>query len=452
MAPTTCWNLRVSAEANQGGRKYMEDVTAVHFERTNGVEFASFAIFDGHGGREASHFAKDKLMGFIKKEKGFFSTRCDVVKKAIRAGFLACHQAMWKKLPDWPKTAMGHPCTAGTTAALVIIRGNKLYVAHCGDSAVFMGTSVSDESTVINCKELTEDHKPESTKERRRIETAGGSVVVKSGVNRVVWERPKIGHTGAIRRSTELDRIPFLAVARSLGDLWSWNKKTEEFVVSPEPDVEVHDLNRCGSRFIILASDGVTNMIKPDNAVSMVADFEERKRRGDVQGTSAHELVHESLSRWAARGMRADNSSAIVVFIEKKKMEPKNGGTVEYTERWTSANKSELTKSFAKGGNTKKEQIKNEPTEVKPEPVERKPLQEVKTERKSDVMGSKSAHTVNRKRNSTENNNENQSPASKRLRVPEPTSKPTRRRSTRIAVKRCEHGLTRSAARKRASL
>ena len=58
MAPTTCWNLRVSAEANQGGRKYMEDVTAVHFERANGVEFASFAIFDGHGGREASHFAK----------------------------------------------------------------------------------------------------------------------------------------------------------------------------------------------------------------------------------------------------------------------------------------------------------------------------------------------------------------------------------------------------------
>lgn len=164
-------------------------------------------------------------------------------------------------------------------------------------------------------------------------------------------------------------------------------------------------------------------------------------------------MVHEALNRWAARGMRADNSSAIVVFIEKKKMEPKNGGTVEYTERWTSANKSELTKSFAKGGNnTKKEQIKTEPTEVKPEPVERKPLQEVKTERKSDLLGSKSTHTVNRKRNSTENNNENQSPASKRLRVPEPTSKPTRRRSTRIAVKRCEHGLTRSAARKRASL
>ena len=45
--------------------------------------------------------------------------------------------------------------------------------------------------------------------------------------------------------------------------------------------------------------------------------------------------------------MRADNSSAIVVFIEKKTMEPKNGGTAAYTERWTSANKNEHTKTFS---------------------------------------------------------------------------------------------------------
>ena len=50
---------------------------------------------------------------------------------------------------------MGHPCTAGTTVALVIIRGNKLYVAHVGDSAVFMGTG-EDDSPIVNCRELTE--------------------------------------------------------------------------------------------------------------------------------------------------------------------------------------------------------------------------------------------------------------------------------------------------------
>ena len=136
-------------------------------------------------------------------------------------------------LAEWPRTGMGHPCTAGTTAALVIIRGNKLYVAHVGDSAVVMG-SIRDEDGTLECVELTEDHKPEAPKEKNRIEEHGGAVLEKSGVNRVVWERPKISHQGAVRRSTELDRIPFLAVARSLGDLWSWNARTQSFVVSIE--------------------------------------------------------------------------------------------------------------------------------------------------------------------------------------------------------------------------
>lgn len=39
----------------------------------------------------------------------------------------------------------------------------------------------------------------------------------KSGVNRVVWKRPRLTHNGPVRRSTVIDQIPFLAVARSLG-------------------------------------------------------------------------------------------------------------------------------------------------------------------------------------------------------------------------------------------
>lgn len=43
------------------------------------------------------------------------------------------------------------------------------------------------------------------------------SVMKKSGVNRVVWKRPRLTHNGPVRRSTVIDQIPFLAVARSLG-------------------------------------------------------------------------------------------------------------------------------------------------------------------------------------------------------------------------------------------
>lgn len=66
---------------------------------------------------------------------------------------------------------------------------------------------------------LTEEHKPDKREEIARIKQAGGKVVYKSGIPRVVWNRPRLGHQGPVRRSTHIDEIPFLAVARSLG-LW----------------------------------------------------------------------------------------------------------------------------------------------------------------------------------------------------------------------------------------
>lgn len=74
-------------------------------------------------------------------------------------------------------------------------------------------------STEWSGKALTKDHKPEDAFEVARIESSGGKVVSKSGVPRVVWNRPRLGHKGPVRRSTPIDEIPFLAVARSLGNL-----------------------------------------------------------------------------------------------------------------------------------------------------------------------------------------------------------------------------------------
>ncbi len=66
---------------------------------------------------------------------------------------------------------------------------------------------------------LTIDHKPEDETELSRINEAGGKVIVKSGVPRVVWHRPRGPHQGPVRRSTQIDEVPFLAVARSLGEM-----------------------------------------------------------------------------------------------------------------------------------------------------------------------------------------------------------------------------------------
>ncbi|XP_039260910.2 uncharacterized protein LOC120337247 isoform X1 [Styela clava] len=344
MSPTNCWNLRVTAEVNQGGRRYMEDVTAVQFERAKQnkkvVEYAAFAIFDGHGGKEAAHFARDNILDNIKCQKGFFSKDVEQVKKSIKDGFIATHHQMWQHLPTWPKTYNGHPSTAGTTVSLVLIRGNKMYVANVGDSMVVMGTReyrFKNNARAFQAMELTVDHKPELPEEKKRIEHCGGCVMNKAGVNRVVWNRPKITHSGPIRRSTKLDRIPFLAIARSLGDLWSFNSELNEFIVSPVPDVHCYDLVDGREQFIVLASDGLWNMVRPYESVTSAGTFDQRKQQKLVTGTPAHELVQLALDRWKMRAMRADNTSVIVVYIERKKMESTAKKRDTYSESWTSA-------------------------------------------------------------------------------------------------------------------
>lgn len=169
----------------------------------------------------------------------------------------------------WPKTASGLPSTAGTTASVAFIRRGKIYIGHVGDSGIILGYQEPGHS-VWKARPLTKDHKPENANEMSRIEQCGGKVVTKSGVPRVVWNRPRIGHKGPVRRSTPIDEIPFLAVARSLGDLWSYNSALDEFVVSPDPDTCCIPIDTETFRCLIFGTDGLWNMISASAAVSIV--------------------------------------------------------------------------------------------------------------------------------------------------------------------------------------
>ncbi len=91
--------LRITTDSKQGGRKYMEDVVHVHFEENNGsLDYAYFAVYDGHGGPNASAFAKEHLLDEITKHKNFWSEDDTQVLKAIKDGFISCHRLMWKAL------------------------------------------------------------------------------------------------------------------------------------------------------------------------------------------------------------------------------------------------------------------------------------------------------------------------------------------------------------------
>jgi len=64
-----------------------------------------------------------------------------------------------------------------------------------------------------------------------------------------------------------------------LGDFWSYNREFDSFVVSPEPDVSVHQLDGGVHRCIIVASDGIWNMVSAAEAVEFVERFLHQRRK-----------------------------------------------------------------------------------------------------------------------------------------------------------------------------
>lgn len=290
----------------------MEDFKRVVFDRN--PEQAFFAIFDGHGGGDAADFARNHLWDRIKQQKGFYSGDTSRVTKAIKDGFVATHREMWKHLDSWPRTRHGLPSTSGTTATVVILKGRTLYIAHVGDSGAALGRLNQEKK--LQAVRLTADHKPDVPSEKTRIESVGGQVLSRNGVPRVAWERPvHHGHKGPVRRSTQRESVPFLAVSRALGDLWSFNYYRSEFIVSPVPDVRVHKLTPGVDKFLIIASDGLWGVMKVDEAVKFVHNYDQDDicKMGDV----SHRLVYRALAKWRERELRADNTSVIVVFFDE---------------------------------------------------------------------------------------------------------------------------------------
>lgn len=296
----------------------MEDFKKVVFDRN--PEQAFFAVFDGHGGSDAAAFAREHLWNKIKQQKGFYSGETSRVVKAIKDGFLATHREMWKHLDSWPRTRHGLPSTSGTTATIVILKGRTLYIAHVGDSGAALGRLNHEKK--LQAVALTADHKPDVPSEKSRIESLGGQVLSRNGVPRVAWERPvHHGHKGPVRRSTQRESVPFLAVSRSLGDLWSFNYYRSEFIVSPNPDVRVHKITPGVDKFLVIASDGLWGVMRVEEAVKFVHNYDKDDicKMGDV----SHRLVHRALAKWRERDLRADNTSVIVVFFdEAPRMEP----------------------------------------------------------------------------------------------------------------------------------
>jgi len=224
---------------------------------------------------------------------------------------------------SWKKNKEGDASTSGTTVACVIVQQDRMYIANVGDSTVVLGKANpkygEPGEPEILAEVITRDHKPDDVEEKSRIEALGGNVSMSNnGVMRVVWERERPATTSKTGEQYQVDKIPFLSVARSLGDLWSVTK-TNEYLVSPIPDVYVHYFDFSKDKFVVLASDGLWNMLKPQEVVESVYGM---CKSGTEDKVEAHKavltLVNQALEKYKKKNLAADNITAIIGFFNNQ--------------------------------------------------------------------------------------------------------------------------------------
>uniref|UniRef100_A0A8C7YGN8 Protein phosphatase, Mg2+/Mn2+ dependent, 1Bb n=1 Tax=Oryzias sinensis TaxID=183150 RepID=A0A8C7YGN8_9TELE len=166
-------------------------------------------------------------------------TRADSVegvKDGIRSGFLNIDEYM----RNFSDLRQGLD-RSGSTAVCVLLSPTHLYFINCGDSRAVLSR---DGKVGFS----TQDHKPCNPREKERIQNAGGSVMIQR-VN------------GS------------LAVSRALGD-YDYKcvdgKGPTEQLVSPEPEVCVLERAAEGDEFVVLACDGIWDVMSNEELCEFV--------------------------------------------------------------------------------------------------------------------------------------------------------------------------------------
>lgn len=269
----------------QGWRKQMEDA---HVARVNIGEYGPnsgfFGIFDGHGGPGAANFAADHMLDYLLAalqplNEAHPSFGEHVVPEVQRA-FLSLDAHMREHVADY-RTAqdMEDP---GTTACCVLLLPHHVVFCHVGDCRAFLVRN----GQILH---VTEDHKPDNTQEKTRIEAAGGFVA-----------RGRVCNC--------------LAVSRALGDHLfkeARERGPEQQMVSAEPTVTV--LTRTSEdELLVLACDGLFDVLRPLSVSLSLSSSLLHGENGDICA-SVREVVSEAMKRGST-----DNVSTMCVVLGKE--------------------------------------------------------------------------------------------------------------------------------------
>jgi len=184
---------------------------------------------------------------------------------------------------------------SGTTAVACLCVHNKatgktvLHSANAGDSRGILCRSNSAETI-----DLTEDQKPDTPNEKRRINRKGGYV-----------SPPEEEWGGPARVWLDASMtLPGLAMARSIGD-----HLVKEIGVIADPVVTQQQVDLKKDKFMVMASDGVWEFIESAQCAQIVEQY-----ISDSATVACQKLIETAAARWRSEeGDYRDDITAICV-------------------------------------------------------------------------------------------------------------------------------------------
>jgi serine/threonine protein phosphatase PrpC len=266
--------MKVYSHSLQGKRKTQEDqhFSFLNLDNTT-IEYNSlnlFGVFDGHGGSIVSKYLKMNLPDFflIKTKKNIYKSKKNFIEYINEVYNFLQHNLITKH----PKAVE----YCGSTACVVlhyldINNKHVLWLINVGDSRAVLCNRKN------KAVALTNDHKPNDSFEKSRIESLGGKIHF-DGYD---W------------------RIKSLSLSRAFGDLDCCP------YVTHVPSIMKYNIN-INDKFLIIACDGLWDALTNQDAVNFINNLQTNNFKGNyAKAIAEHGLIKGS----------QDNITVIIYFF-----------------------------------------------------------------------------------------------------------------------------------------
>jgi protein phosphatase 1B len=300
---TSSSGLKAGASGMQGYRLEMED-SHIQCDFPTCPDHMLVSVFDGHGGQGAAIYAAANLMAVIEANetwKKYLETGAKDLKllsDALSESFLTIDVTIRAQQDKTPADQ------SGCTAVICVVTTRFIMCANAGDSRCVIGTNKE-------AKGMSEDHKPDDTIEKTRIEKAGGYV-----------------HFGRVEGN--------LAVSRAFGDFEYKNRpdltQTEQ-KVSCLPDIFLH-YRSPQDDVLLLACDGLWDVMSNAEAISELNGYLTEGGADAPLDVVASRMLDSSLQKGSK-----DNISAVIVdlrnttVVDMEKTMPAKYGRFGYEQK-----------------------------------------------------------------------------------------------------------------------